>query len=126
MREIENPRDNDGFVQEKHPPGRRVFITNVGYHDYTNLSHWGELIPITRGRLNIKNTDRLEGEIQDLLESNHVSEDDYLCVSGIAYVAILVTGYWFKKFGKINLLYWDAQLQDYRLRVHTFDRRMVG
>lgn len=105
----------------------RVFLLNMGYHDYSSAAEFGEFIPLSKGRVNITNTDRLEGEMQDLFEENSFNpERDYVLLSGSILQAYLMGGYLGKKYGTIKTLYWDALLGAYREREFSFERKKVG
>lgn len=112
MSEIEHPR-----------PNARVFVTNLGFHDYTPAERWGELVAVTSGRENLKNTDRLEWEMQQVLKK--MTDNDYLCISGSPVLAAIAVGFVLRRFGYVDLLFWDALYSDYRYRKFTFDEKKL-
>lgn len=124
-REHPYPKPRERTEQPKHPrPYAKVYFTNMGFHDYTNAEKWGEFVPLTQGRVNLKNTDRLEAEIQSVL--CEMTENDYLLLSGAPVVIAMVTGYIFRKFGYVDCIFWDALYGDYRYRKLTFEDRNVA
>lgn len=111
------PENND------HPRhGARVFMTNMGYHDYSRAERWGEFVPLTQGRVDLVHTDRLEGEIQSVL-ATYEADLDYLMLGGAPIVIALCVGYLFRRDGFVDVLYWDAMFGDYRYRKLTFEDR---
>lgn len=108
--------------RETHPrDGARVFMTNMGFHDYTQAERWGEFIPVTQGRVDLVHTDRLEADIQRVLEE--FTDKDYLLLGGAPVVVAFCIGYLFRKFGYVDILYWDAMYGDYRYRRLTFEEK---
>ena len=101
--------------------GRKVFITNLGYHDFSPAKRFGDLVPCTKGNIDIKQTDRIEAQIQNTLDASEA--EDFLLISGHPVVVCLATGYWFRLHRSVNLLYWDPLLQDYRVRSTDFSSR---
>ena len=94
----------------------RVFISNLGAHDYTKVKKYGELVPITEGQVNIFHTDRLIANIKEKLLAENATREDFLLLSGNALVSSLVLHEWLKKFGKARLLIYNAVSRDYELR----------
>ena len=98
--------------------GRKVFVTNLGYHDFSPAKRFGDITPCTRGHIDIKQTDRIEAEIQNVLDQS--DPEDYLLISGHPITVFLATGYWFRLHRCVNVLYWDPLIQDYRVRKTDF------
>lgn len=101
--------------------GRRVFVVNLGYHDFSPAKRFGDLVPCTKGNIDLRQTDRIEAQIQTVL--NESDEDDYLLVSGSPILVALAVGYWFRLHRTCNLLFWDSMLGDYLHRPTDFSPR---
>lgn len=113
-------------ASEKHPRhGARVFMTNMGFHDYSAAERWGDFVPITQGRVDLVHTDRLEGDIQKVL-SEYQSGLDYLMLGGAPIVVAMAIGYLFARDKYVDVLYWDAMYADYRHRKLTFQDRNLA
>ena len=108
-------------MSNKSPTGRTVFIANEGYHDYTEAGRWGDLVPVTRKRVDIEHTDRLQGRIHDVLQN--AEKDDYLLISGSPVISVLCAGYLFRRFGHVNVIYWDPLMGGYHTRTLTFEHK---
>ena len=113
---------NNTNTNNEHPrPGARVFMTNMGFHDYSAAERWGEFVPLTQGRVDLVHTDRLEGEIQAKLADFNAS--DYLMLGGAPIVVAMCVLYIMKKFNHVDIIYWDAMFSDYRYRRLTGEDR---
>jgi hypothetical protein len=100
---------------------RKVFIVNVGFHNYQSAKEFGELVPVTLAKVNLKNTDRLEAEMQEVLDD--FVEGDYLLLSGVPLLNVIAAGYVFKRLGFLDTLSWDPALQAYHIRKFDFEKR---
>jgi hypothetical protein len=111
-------------MASRSPTGKRVFVTNLGYHDYTEARRLGDIVAITTGRVNIKNSDRLQAEIQDILDEHKFAPTDLLLISGNGIIASFVLGYWLEVHGTpVTLVYWDPLLRQYHVREEDFTRK---
>jgi len=108
----------------KSPTGRKVFITNLGYHNYEGAKRFGDLVVLTRGRVDLFHTDRLAGEILTKLES--AEAEDYLLASGSPLITGICAAALVKRFGVVNFLYWDPLYQDYILRPFDAETMLIG
>lgn len=113
--------DNDKPGYKNNPT---VWLVNkAGYHDYSAAEKYGDLKPITKNRVNIRNSDRLEAIIQDALLD--ASPDDYLLLSGHALINVLAVTFLYKRFGEVKVLYWDQMFKDYHLRELDFGTKRL-
>ena len=101
--------------------GRKVYVTNLGFHDYSAAKRFGDIVACTRGNIDLRQTDRIEARIQLVLDQS--DSDDYLLISGHPLVVALCIGYWFRLHRTVNLLYFDAMLGDYLVRSTDFTPR---
>ena len=94
---------------------KNIFVTN--YIDFDLDDAWqyaekgGSILPITKGRINIFNVDNLIRKIKAKLVQ--MTTDDWLIISGNPVVSSLVCSLVAQRFGKINLLLWDARNRAY-------------
>ena len=112
-----------GIVSIRSETGRKVFITNMGYHDFSKAKRFGDIVPCTKGDVDLLHTDRIEARIQTVLDD---SEDtDYLLISGHQLLVALCIGYWFRLHRTVNILYWDALVGDYLVRPADFSPKLA-
>jgi sulfur transfer complex TusBCD TusB component (DsrH family) len=98
-------------MPQRSQTGRRVFVTNVGSHNYEKAKRFGDLIPITQGRVNVASTDRMMQDIAATLTP--MQEKDHILLSGNPVIVALVVAEVMHRYGSVNLIYWDAMYQDY-------------
>ena len=94
--------------------GRKVFVTNMGFHDFTKAERFGDLLPITENKVDLYHTDRLNASIEQALAD--MEPEDYILVSGNPFITALVVIHVLNEFSRLRLLYWDPLYQDYILR----------
>lgn len=106
---------------DKDEPGysapRKVYLTNQGWHDYSPAQRYGELVPITIGKVDNRHTDRLRAYIHQAMED--MTSKDFLLLSGNPLVVAECTAYLMAKFGKVTYLYWEPLMNDYLIRTTT-------
>lgn len=95
------------------PTGRKVFVTNLGYHDFSKATRYGDVIGVTVGTLNLTDIDSLTSAISEKLKGMTIM--DYLLIVGNPLVVHLCTDYLLRvrEFGKIRILYWSAVWNEY-------------
>jgi len=98
---------------------KNVFITNDFGYDLSDAVQYlegdGELIPLTEGRVNINNPEKLANKM--LFTLKKMTKDDYLLISGNSVIACIASSIVFNKFKKINMLIFDAREHKYLSRV---------
>jgi len=92
----------------------KVYVVNSSGHDLSGAEEFGELIPLTQGRINIYSTDRLLLELREKLK--HYEEGDYLLLCGYILLNLLAGGIILEKTGKLNLLLYDFRTKKYLRR----------
>lgn len=95
------------------PTGRKVFITNLGYHDFSKATRYGDVVGVTVGTLNLTDIDALAETIESKLRG--MVEDDYLLIVGNPLVVFLCTDYLYqvRKFPTVRILYFSAVWNEY-------------
>lgn len=81
---------------------RKVFISNKGAHDYSSAERFGELIPVTEGRLNPFDTSSMYHAFAQALRDS--SPEDYILVTGIASLNAIGASLFVAMHGKLTLL----------------------
>ena len=81
--------DNARMDAEQLP---RVFITNDTGLDYSAAESYGQLVPVTRGSVDVFHPDRCQDEVSAALVTFNPARD-LLLVSGAALAAVFAT--WF-------------------------------
>lgn len=92
----------------------KVFIVNSTDHNYSSAKKYGELHNVTDGKLPIFKTDAMIGILKVVLEK--FSANDYLLISGPAWLTIMAAAMLFTKFVEIKFLVFDAKEQAYVVR----------
>jgi hypothetical protein len=103
-----------------------VYVLNYGWHDYTAAERYGRLVPVTSGNVDHLHTDRLEHQIQSVLDGMDV-DHDYILLSGSPMVNFLAGGFLAQRFPaiKINYLYWEGVFSNYIERFTSFKKKEV-
>ena len=85
----------------------RVYITNVSGHDYSSAAEFGVIKPITVGYVSFGNLDRLKVLIAEGIMDS--TSEDWLCLSGMSFLAVLTAVMWYDRHGVVKLLKWDEK-----------------
>lgn len=93
---------------------KRVYVTNLGHHDYAPLEKYGDVIAITRGNLDFRNTDRIRNRVIEVLSD--MEAEDYIALSGPNIIVTEVIAHVMARFGRVNYLYHESLYGDYLLR----------
>jgi|TARA_Y100000034_G_C6650607_1_gene284717 hypothetical protein len=101
-----------------------VYVTNYteNYDIRPALDHvrgGGKLLPVTRGKINIFQTEELVRKIDTVVMQ--MDKDDWVLISGNTVVSSLVVAKVYDVFGHINLLLWDSREKSYAPRIVTLD-----
>jgi|SRR3972149_8312371 len=91
---------------------KRVWVVNERFHQYSSAERYGELQPLTQGKVNIFRIDNLVVALTGKLDKL-ASKDDYILVSGYALINALAVHYFLTRFGFARTLVWGANEQDY-------------
>jgi len=97
----------------------KVWIVNSAGHDFDAAKSYGELIPLTVGRVNIFNVERLLSEFKGML-ANH-EKDDWILLSGNAVLNVLAVAIVLAKHGEVKMLLYDVIKKEYVPREIKFD-----
>jgi hypothetical protein len=97
----------------------RVFVINSSYHSYDKASKFGELVSITEGKVPIFKTDTVVDMVKKGLQD--FSSDDYILVSGPAWLCMIVSVILFTKHYTVKFVVFDAKEQDYIVRHLTIE-----
>lgn len=97
----------------------KVWIVNSAGHDFDAAKSYGEFIPLTVGRVNIFNVERLLNEFKGML-ANH-EKDDWILLSGNAVLNVLAVAIVLAKHGEVNMLLYDVIKKEYVPREIKFD-----
>ena len=92
----------------------RVFCVNyINGKDMSDAKKYGTMVPLTEGNVNVFNLDRLIWTLKDVLEKYFFNpQRDYILLSGGLPINFAM-GAICAKFGKLNLLLWDAKNKKY-------------
>jgi hypothetical protein len=88
-----------------------VWIVNLGGHDYTKATNFGNPVPLTAGTVNPFNLDRLLVLMAPKLAL--AKESDYILISGPQALNAVVLALWLQKFPSATILQWSVREKDY-------------
>jgi hypothetical protein len=94
-------------------PNSIVWVVNVGGHAYDDAKRFGELKPVTQGRINVFSVDNLVSAVRTKL-AGEATQEDYVLVSGYSTVNAIVIHFFLKKYKFCKLLIWDAREFKYK------------
>lgn len=104
---------------------RKVYVVNHSDQDMSSAERFGELIYLTEGRgVNIFSTDSLLSEIKPKLRD--VDDNDFLLLSGHPVLNILSAALIWFKYGRVNVLIFDAKTRDYQPQTITENQLCLG
>ena len=92
----------------------KVYIINNMNHDYSKAAKYGTLVNVTEGKVPLFKTSIMKNIMKENLAS--FTEEDYLLVSGPAFICIMASNELFSRFNTIKFLIFDAKQQDYVVR----------
>ena len=93
----------------------RVYVLNQGGHDVSKARKYGQLISVTKGKVNVFATDRLMQEMRDKLKDFN-SECDYLLICGSIVLSALTVKVLYEKFENFNILIYNCKSLEYIVR----------
>lgn len=99
--------------------GSKVWIVNSAGHNFDAAESYGELIPLTVGKVNIFNVERLIREFKGML-ANHKKED-WILLSGNVILNVLAVAIVLIKHGEVRMLLYDVIKKEYVPREIKFD-----
>ncbi len=102
---------------------KTVFIPNYKNYDVSDAEHFGKLVNITEGTVDISNLANLASNIVSKLKQ--AKEDDYLMIIGAPLVNAIAFTYLMGAFGRVNLLLFDARTRRYCARTLSEQEVMI-
>jgi len=104
---------------------RKVYVVNHNLQDMSTAERFGELIYLTEGKgVNIFSSDALLSELKPKLEN--VEERDFLLLSGHPILNVLASALIWFKYGRVNVLIFDAKTRDYQPQTITENQLNLG
>ena len=99
---------------------KKVYIPNRSHHDFSQAKKYGDLVFITEGSVDRFNLSELFRAVVENMED--AEEGDYLLLSSLTIINILMAAYMTHKFGKINLLlYYNNDYITRTVSLENFD-----
>lgn len=89
----------------------RVWVVNESGHNFEAAEEYGELVPLTQGKVNIFNTERLYAEFQEKMRN--LQPEDWILLSGNMVLNILATMVALKRQGEVRILIYDVINKEY-------------
>jgi hypothetical protein len=87
----------------------KIFISSLSNVNYDHLDEFGTLVrePITTGYIDLTDISKFYKKVRPILAQT--TPDDFLAVSGITVVSIVITKFWLDMHGVIRLLSFDKK-----------------
>ena len=104
----------------------RVFVANHAGHDISSVRDAvpdADIIYLTEGNVNVFSLARLTEDFK--LKMLTAQENDYILLSGHIILNVLATSIMLTRFGRVNLLLWQAKEHKYMPRELT-SAQMAG
>lgn len=92
--------------------GVKVWIVNYAGHDFEAAKKYGELHHIVRGFISFQSLDRVKFQVIEKMRE--MEAQDYLLLSGTNVINVLAVTNAMCRFGKVNLLVFDKDENEYR------------
>lgn len=89
-----------------------VWVVNHAGHDYTKADAFGRVLPITTGKVNPFNPDRLAVQVTERIKV--ADSEDFVLISGVQILNSIVIAMWLMKFNTVNLLQWSNRDKEYK------------
>lgn len=102
---------------------KTVFIPNYKNYDVSDAEHFGKLVFVTEGIVDISNLTNLASAIVSKLKQ--AKEDDYLVIIGAPIVNAICFTYLMGLFGRVNMLLFDARTRRYCVRTISEQEVMI-
>lgn len=97
----------------------KVYIVNVGPHDYSEAKTFGELIFCTRGSLDKFDTSQMFREIVEALYDSEA--EDYILLTSLTSLCCVACSVFTAKHYRLNLLIFDPREGRYVSRSLNFN-----
>ena len=91
-----------------------IYVVNNAMHDYQNAERFGTIKYVTEGKVPIFKTDVVTKLLKDGLAE--FTADDYILVSGPAWLDIIAALITFSKLNEVKFLVFDAKERMYIVR----------
>ena len=95
----------------------KVYIVNKSSHDFSKAEKYGELVFMTKGRLNRFATNDMIRQFEESMANS--SKDDYLLLCSLNVMNALACSVFARKHGSLNLLLYKEG--EYIERNHLLD-----
>jgi hypothetical protein len=94
----------------------KVFITNRGYHDYSDAERFGDIIFMSNNPsgMNQLQTGSMVRVFKPYIDTS--SPEDYLVVGSFTVMMLVAASLFAKKHGRLNLLIYNSQRNKYDVR----------
>ena len=101
---------------------KKVFVVNKSSHDYSQAEEFGDLVFMTEGSLNRFATSKMFRLFEPFVNSSR--KDDYILLSGMTVMCVMVCSMFAQKHGRLNLLIYKPDPRNpgsYVERITVFD-----
>jgi len=92
----------------------KVYIPNNSGHDFSNAEEYGTPVFITEGTIDRFKINQMYREVADALKDS--TDEDYIIVSGLTQINVVLTSAFAYKHGVLNMLIYDVKEERYILR----------
>jgi hypothetical protein len=96
----------------------KVYVPNNSGHDFSDAHRFGELVFVTTGMIERFKVNTMFRQVVDALEES--SEEDYIMVTGLTQINVILTSVFTYKHHKLNMLIYDVKEEKYVPRKIVF------
>jgi hypothetical protein len=106
------------------PP--QVFVPSKSHHDFSKAKNFGELVFLTQGQINRYDVNYIAQLCTEAMTDARAG--DYIMVSSLSVITAVASAIFSARFGRLNLLQYDAGVGDYFSRsiVTRMEEEIVG
>jgi len=96
----------------------KVYLPNLSSHDISDAHRFGDIIPLTEGKISRYSTNHLYREIEPIIAES--SPEDYILLTGLTVINVIVASLYALKHNRLNLLIHRADDNTYINRIINF------
>ena len=89
----------------------KVYIPNKSFHNFSDAKRFGELVFCTEGTINREDVQTITRLVVTAMEEAEAG--DYIMISSLSVINSIMCGIFAGRFGRINFLMFDDEMQRY-------------
>lgn len=96
-----------------------IYLPNKSSHDISDAYRFGDVIPLTSGKISRYSTNHLYREIEPVISKS--TSTDYILLTGLTVVNVITCSLFVLKHNRLNLLIHHSDDNSYVSRIMTFE-----